>query len=49
MGMKKNKIIEQVGILLLMLPVIYGQLGCKKFLDRKPLGQGIQGDIIQGG
>lgn len=23
--------------------------GCKKFLDKKPLGQGIQGDIAQGG
>ena len=45
----KNKIIEKVGILLFVVPVIFGQLGCNKFLDRKPLGQGITGDVSQGG
>jgi hypothetical protein len=25
------------------------QLGCKKFLDGKPLGQAIEGDVNQGG
>ena len=47
--MKKNKIIMKVGILLFVVPVIFGQLGCNKFLDRKPLGQGITGDVSQGG
>lgn len=35
--------------LLIAAPLIWGQLGCKKFLDRKPLGQGIEGDVAQGG
>lgn len=35
--------------LLLSLPVLYGISGCKKFLDRKPLGTGIESDITQGG
>jgi starch-binding outer membrane protein, SusD/RagB family len=35
--------------LLLAVLFVFGQLGCKKFLDRKPLGQGIDGDIVQGG
>jgi hypothetical protein len=32
-----------------MLPIIFLQFGCEKFLDRKPLGQAIEGDIKQGG
>ncbi len=31
------------------LPLLYGQLGCKKFLDRKPLGAAINGDTGGGG
>lgn len=45
----KNKIFKQMGLLLLIIPLIYGQLGCKKFLDRQPLGTAKDGDIIQGG
>lgn len=40
---------KKIGMLLLVVSMIYGQLGCKKFLDRKPLGQAIAGDITQGG
>ena len=36
-------------ILFLMVPLIFLQLGCKKFLDRKPLGQAADGDVTQGG
>lgn len=32
-----------------MVIVLFGQLGCKKFLDRRPLGQAIDGDITQTG
>ena len=44
--MKKLKILWY---LLLAVPFIVGQSSCKKFLDRKPLGQAIEGDIVQGG
>lgn len=44
--MKVNK---DKWIFLLALPLILlGQLGCKKFLDRKPLGGAIDGDVAQG-
>jgi len=42
------KIYKQKWILLLLLPVLAGQVGCKKFLDRKPLGGAIEGDVAQG-
>ena len=35
--------------MLLILPLIFFQLGCKKFLDRKPLGQAVDGDVQQTG
>jgi hypothetical protein len=35
--------------ILLALPLLTGVSGCKKFLDRKPLGTGISDDITQGG
>ena len=35
--------------IILGLPLMYGQLGCKKFLDRKPLGQAVAGDVVTGG
>jgi starch-binding outer membrane protein, SusD/RagB family len=44
----KNNILKQTGILLLVVAMIYGQLGCKKFLDRKPLGTAIATDIKGG-
>ncbi len=44
--MKANKTVLFV---MLLVPILYGQLGCKKFIDRKPLGQAINGDIQQGG
>jgi hypothetical protein len=47
--MKINTIMKKIGMLFLLVSIIYGQLGCKKFLDRKPLGQAIAGDITQGG
>ena len=43
--MKKNKII--IICYLLALPVIFSALGCKKFLDRKPLTQTLD-DLHQG-
>jgi starch-binding outer membrane protein, SusD/RagB family len=46
--MKRN-ILNQMGLLLLAMFLIFGQLGCKKFLDRKPLGQASTDDIKQGG
>lgn len=43
------KINKDKWIFLLALPlVLLGQLGCKKFLDRKPLGGAIEGDVAQG-
>ena len=45
--MRNYKII--FGVLLLAFPLLFGITGCKKFLDRKPLGVAIEGDIIQGG
>ena len=35
--------------LLLLLPLLTGVAGCKKFLDRKPLGNATEGDLTQGG
>jgi hypothetical protein len=35
--------------LILALPLLTGISGCKKFLDRKPLGTGTEDDISQGG
>lgn len=35
-------------LLLLTIHILYGQIACKKFLDRKPLGAGIEGDVTQG-
>jgi len=43
------KLIRKTSILFLLLPVLVLQLGCKKFLDKKPLGQAIDGDVNQGG
>ena len=36
-------------LLIAVLPFFYGGMGCKKFLDRKPLGQAINGDVSGGG
>src|SRR5687768_17468681 len=36
-------------IFLLALPLLIGISGCKKYLDRKPLGTGTEDDITQGG
>lgn len=46
---QKQLSIRQVSGLLFVLLLMFSQSGCEKFLDRKPLGQGIQGDIAQGG
>lgn len=35
--------------ILLFIPLLFGITGCKKFLDRKPLGVATTGDIQQGG
>ncbi len=43
------KKILRLFLIVTTLPVFYSQLGCSKFLDRKPLGQAINGDIAQGG
>src|SRR4030095_8621764 len=43
--MKRNK---KLWLLLLVLPLIFGPIACKKFLDRKPLGAAIEGDVKQG-
>jgi starch-binding outer membrane protein, SusD/RagB family len=43
------KTFKNLWYLLIVVPLIFGQLGCSKFLERKPLGQGIDGDIVQGG
>jgi starch-binding outer membrane protein, SusD/RagB family len=43
------KFIRKIWILSLTVPVLVLQLGCKKFLDRKPLGQAVAGDVQQGG
>lgn len=43
------KTLKNLWCLLLVVPIILSISGCKKFLERKPLGQGIEGDIVQGG
>jgi hypothetical protein len=43
--MKGNRILW----MLIIAPLIIFQLGCKKFLDRKPLGQAVDGDVEQTG
>lgn len=43
------KFIRKIWVPLLIVPIVFLQLGCKKFLDRKPLGQAIGGDVTQGG
>jgi hypothetical protein len=43
------KLIRKIWVLFLILPIIFLQFGCKKFLDRKPLGQAVDGDVKQGG
>ena len=43
--MKRNRIIW---LLVLVLPMLLGAVACKKFLDRKPLGAAIEGDVAQG-
>jgi starch-binding outer membrane protein, SusD/RagB family len=45
----KSTIFKQIAILMLLFPLIFGQSGCKKFLDRQPLGTAKDGDIKQGG
>lgn len=45
--MKRYKKI--IFILSLAAPLLIGVSGCKKFLDRKPLGTGTEDDITQGG
>jgi starch-binding outer membrane protein, SusD/RagB family len=47
--MQKNTFIRQAGIVLLVTATFFSQVNCKKFLDRKPLGQAIDGDVKQGG
>ncbi len=34
---------------MILLPLVAGIAGCKKFLDRKPLGTAVEGDLSQGG
>ena len=36
-------------LFIIAIPLCFSQLGCKKFLDRKPLGQAVNGDVHQGG
>jgi hypothetical protein len=42
------KIVKQYWFIILALPLLFSQLSCKKFLDRKPLGAGVNGDVAQG-
>ena len=42
------KIDKQRWLIILAIPLLFGPLSCKKFLDRKPLGAGINGDVAQG-
>src|SRR6185369_11179384 len=42
------KIVKQYWLIILVLPLLFSQLSCKKFLDRKPLGAGVTGDVAQG-
>ena len=43
------KKVKQILWFIALIPLMYGQLGCKKYLDRKPLGQAINGDVSGGG
>ena len=43
------KFIRKIWVVFLILPFIFLQVSCKKFLDRKPLGQAADGDVKQGG
>lgn len=43
------KLLRKTWFLFLLLPLLSLQLGCKKFLDREPLGQAADGDVVQGG
>lgn len=43
------KSFKKTGYLLTAVLIIAGQMGCQKYLDRKPLSQAIEGDIVQGG
>ncbi len=45
--MKKN--IKIIAAFMLSAALVAGLSGCKKFLDRQPLGTAIEGDITQGG
>jgi starch-binding outer membrane protein, SusD/RagB family len=40
---------KKTGFLLFIVATLFTQFGCKKFLDKKPLGQAITGDIPGGG
>lgn len=44
-----KRLIKLISFLMLAFSLLAGFSGCKKFLDRKPLGTGIEGDITQGG
>lgn len=45
----KNKNIKQIGFSILSVIIIGGLISCENFLERKPLGSAINGDIEQGG
>jgi hypothetical protein len=45
--MKKH--INLIWLLIAAMPVLTAVSGCKKFLDRKPLGSATEGDLTQGG
>jgi starch-binding outer membrane protein, SusD/RagB family len=45
----RNNFLKQMGLLLLAISFFYSQSGCKKFLDRQPLGIATAGDVTQGG
>jgi starch-binding outer membrane protein, SusD/RagB family len=42
------KINKQQWLIILAIPLLFGPLSCKKFLDRRPLGAGVNGDVAQG-
>jgi starch-binding outer membrane protein, SusD/RagB family len=44
-----RKYIKTFWTLMLAIPLLAGISGCKKFLDRKPLGSATEGDLNQGG
>ncbi len=49
MKQMKNTKYKKIGLTIFSLIVIGGLISCEKFLERKPLGSAIDGDIVQGG